>query len=75
MYSLGRERVIEALRERGTRMSAALDADETELARSAPENPIFVSEHRYQLARRRAERDWVTGFVRELDEGAISWPQ
>jgi DNA-binding PadR family transcriptional regulator len=75
MYSLGRERVVDVLKGREARMSAALDTDQADLTRSATDNPIFVSEHQYQLARRRAERDWLARFLDELDNGLISWPE
>jgi DNA-binding PadR family transcriptional regulator len=76
MYSLGRDRVVALLKEREDRLSAALEADEDELARS-PEggtSAIFLSEHRYLLALRRAERDWISDFVSTLDDGGLSWP-
>lgn len=74
MYSLGRDRAITALRAREQRMTETLDADERELTHATPANPIFVAEHRYQLARRHAERDWLAGFLADLDSGALNWP-
>jgi DNA-binding PadR family transcriptional regulator len=76
MYSLGRDRVVALLAGRADRLTAALDADENELTRSTHggATPIFLSEHRFLLARRRAERDWITEFVTALDEGDLSWP-
>jgi DNA-binding PadR family transcriptional regulator len=77
MYPLGRERVIGLLDARMARISAALDADENNLLRAQAEatNPIFLSEHHYQLARRRAERDWLAGFITRLNTGALIWPE
>ncbi len=77
MYSVGRDRVVLLLRGRADRLAAALDADETELARSAESGtaPIFLSEHRYLLARRRAELDWITTFVAGLESGELGWPE
>jgi DNA-binding PadR family transcriptional regulator len=77
MYSVGRNRVVDLLRGRADRLGAALDTDEDELARSARDDaaPIFLSEHRYLLARRRAERDWITEFVVSLQNGDLSWPE
>jgi len=76
MYSLGRDRVVALLTGRADRLTVALSADEDELARSSQHGaaPIFLSEHRYLLARRRAERDWVSAFVSDLDEGDLRWP-
>jgi DNA-binding PadR family transcriptional regulator len=77
MYSIGRDRVIAILRGRAGRLSAALNGDEAELARSADSGaaPIFLSEHHYLLARRRAELDWVAGFVASLETGELGWPE
>ncbi|MFT4135725.1 PadR family transcriptional regulator [Microbacterium sp.] len=75
MYSLGRDRAVTVLRAREQRMTEAIDADERALTCAVSVNPIFVSEHRYQLARRRAERDWLAGFLAELDSGTLDWPQ
>jgi hypothetical protein len=36
--------------------------------------PIFLSEHRYQLAFRRAEHTWLVIFTEALRTGTISWP-
>lgn len=76
MYPLGREHVTEILADRLERTTAALRANEDKLAhaRSASANPIFLSEHEYQLARRRAERDWLAAFVGSLERGELTWP-
>jgi DNA-binding PadR family transcriptional regulator len=76
MYPLGSSRVIQVLRGRLERMSTALRMDDEELrhADSAAANPIFLSEHRYQLARRRAERDWLASFVAALEQSELTWP-
>jgi DNA-binding PadR family transcriptional regulator len=75
MYPLGRDRVVLLLREREARMTATIAADEAELAGADGVNPIFLSEHRYQLARRHAERDWVAGFRTALEDGSLTWPR
>jgi DNA-binding PadR family transcriptional regulator len=36
--------------------------------------PIFLSEHRYQLALRRADRDWIVAFTEALRTGTLTWP-
>jgi DNA-binding PadR family transcriptional regulator len=76
MYALGRDQVVLRLRARANRLAAAIDADGAELARAEGDgmNPIFLSEHRYQLARRRAERDWIAGFLTDLENGDLAWP-
>ena len=75
MYSLGRDRAIDTLRAREQRMTESLEAVEAELRQAAHDNPIFVSEHQYQLARRRAELNWLTRFLHDLHDGALTWPQ
>nr|WP_277348476.1 PadR family transcriptional regulator [Planctomonas sp. JC2975] len=76
MYPLGREQTIELLGGRLERMSATLEADETALRNANAEatNPIFLSEHEYQLARRRAERAWLADLLTSLESGALVWP-
>ena len=77
MYPLGRDRVTALLEIRKNRLVADLEADEHDLslARSQGTNPIFLSEHDYQLARRRAERDWLTGFLTALRDHTLTWPE
>ncbi|WP_139209878.1 PadR family transcriptional regulator [Microlunatus flavus] len=76
MYPLGRDRVLELLTLRSSRLAATIDADESALAAAEAdvENPIFLSEHHFQLARRRAERDWLTSFTAALSSGDLQWP-
>jgi DNA-binding PadR family transcriptional regulator len=76
MYALGRDRVIETLRSRAQTLSGSITADEAALADAEASGvpAIFLSEHRYWLALRRAERDWITTFTESLQTGALSWP-
>jgi DNA-binding PadR family transcriptional regulator len=76
MYALGRERATAILEDRAAAVAAAIDADEAALARAERDGvpPIFLSEHRYQLALRRAERDWITAFTQAVRSGALTWP-
>ena len=77
MYPLGRDRVSGLLEIRKDRLIADLEADENalSLAQAQGMNPIFLSEHHYQLARRRAERDWLTSFLTALRNGTLTWPE
>ena len=77
MYSIGPDRVSALLHGRAQRLTESLDADEAELSRALEDgvNPIFLSEHRYLLARRRAERDWIVGFLAGLETGDLIWPE
>ena len=76
MYALGRDRVVPLLRERAAALHQSLDADEAALATAEAGGvpPIFLSEHRYQLALRHAEHNWLTAFTEALTTGTLSWP-
>jgi hypothetical protein len=73
---LGRDRVVEILHERRTALAASLDADELALAQAEAGGtpPIFLSEHRYQLAVRRAQHAWLGTFTEALRAGTLRWP-
>ncbi len=76
MYVLGRDRVVEILHTRTAELAASLEADEAALAQAemAGTAPIFLSEHRYQLALRRAQRDWLADFTEAVGAGTLRWP-
>jgi len=76
MYALGRDRVTAILDERAAALAASLAADEAALAAAEADGtpPIFLSEHRYQLALRRAEHTWLTTFTESLRTGTLRWP-
>lgn len=76
MYSLGRDRVVELLRERAAALAASIGADQAELAEAEAGGipPVFLSEHRYQLALRQAEHAWLVAFTEALGTGALGWP-
>lgn len=76
MYALGKDRVVEILQARAAALAVSLDADETALARAEAGGtpPVFLSEHRYQLALRRAEHTWLCAFTHALRTGELRWP-
>lgn len=76
MYALGPDRVTEILRTRAEAVSESITAAEAALAQAERSGvpPIFLSEHRYQLALRRAERDWIVAFTEALRTGTLTWP-
>ena len=76
MYALGPDRVTEILWARAHALGESIAAAEAALAdaESGGVPPIFLSEHRYQLALRRAERDWIVAFTEAVRTGALSWP-
>jgi DNA-binding PadR family transcriptional regulator len=77
MYGLGRDRATEILQARAATLAASLAADEGALAQAEKDGvpSIFLSEHRYQLALRRAECDWLNTFTRALSTGDLAWPK
>ncbi len=76
MYALGRDRVVDLLQARAAALAASLDADETALAQAEAGGtpPVFLSEHRYQFALRRAEHAWLGTFTQALRTGELRWP-
>ncbi|SRR6266851_4093540 len=64
------------LQARASALARSIETDEDALARAESQRvrPIFLSEHRYQLALRRAELTWLTTFTEELRTGALDWP-
>jgi DNA-binding PadR family transcriptional regulator len=76
MFALGPGRVIELLRARSAALGASADADEAALAaaEAGGTGPVFLSEHRYQIAIRRAEQAWLDTFTSQLQAGTLGWP-
>jgi DNA-binding PadR family transcriptional regulator len=76
MYPLGRDRVVDLLQARATALAVSLDADETALAHAEAGGtpPVFLAEHRYRLALRRAEHTWLGNFTQALRTGELRWP-
>jgi DNA-binding PadR family transcriptional regulator len=76
MFALGRDRVLARLRARAAALAASLEADEAALAAAEAGGtpPIFLAEHRYQLALRHAEHTWLGAFTDTLRTGDLRWP-
>ena len=76
MYSLGRDRVVQILRERAAALAASIDGDHGKLAEAEAGGipPVFLAEHHYQLALRRAEHAWLVTFTDAVETGALAWP-
>jgi DNA-binding PadR family transcriptional regulator len=76
MYSLGRDRVVEIIGQRASAVAAQLALDQAALAaaETAGVPPVFLSEHRYQVALRHAEQAWLVNFAEELRAGVLGWP-
>jgi hypothetical protein len=76
MFALGRDRATEIPQAQAAGLAESSAADEAALALAERDGvpPIFLSEHRYQLALRRAEHDCITGFTEAPGTGALTWP-
>jgi DNA-binding PadR family transcriptional regulator len=76
MFVLERNQVIELLSARVGLLSTSIQADTSALTVAESEGvpPIFLSEHRYQLALRQAQLTWVQDFSEALRSGALKWP-
>jgi DNA-binding PadR family transcriptional regulator len=77
MFALGRDRVTGILQDRAAVLTASLEDDEAALAAAEAGGtpPIFLSEHRYQLALRRAEQAWLGTFTEAVRTGTLPWPR
>ncbi len=76
MFTLGRDRVVELLLTRAMTLEESIDADISALANAEADGvpPVFLSEHRYQLALLQAQLAWVKGFAEALQNGTLAWP-
>jgi DNA-binding PadR family transcriptional regulator len=76
MYTLGKDRVMETLQARAASLAGVVAADEAALDRAETDGtpPVFLSEHRYQVAVRQAEHTWLVEFTHALRSGALRWP-
>ncbi|MCX4099064.1 PadR family transcriptional regulator [Nocardia sp. alder85J] len=74
MFALSRSEVAELV----SRRAAAIDGTVAEvaagLAAAQDVPPVFLTDHTYAQALRRAERDWLRAFVADLRGGRLSWP-
>ena len=76
MYALSRDEVLELLAARLAAVEALTHAGRTALeeALAAGVPAIFLSEGRYTLAIRDAERVWLETFITQLRDRQLSWP-
>jgi DNA-binding PadR family transcriptional regulator len=77
MYALPRAEVIVLLSQRVDRLGALIEDVDAALqeALDAGVGEIFLSEERYAQALRDADRDWLAGFIRRLQDGTLRWPR
>lgn len=70
---LEREQAIAALRGRAAALLAAVADLEADLAAAADVPPLLLVESDYELARLRAESDWMTGLADRIESGRLEW--
>ncbi|HEY8471784.1 MAG TPA: helix-turn-helix transcriptional regulator [Natronosporangium sp.] len=70
---LGREQAVAALESRAAALTAAIGRLEADLAGAADVPPLLLIESEYELARMRAERDWMTDLANRIESGRLEW--
>lgn len=70
---LERERAVAALRARAGALDTAIDKLEADLAGAADVPRLLLVESEFDLARMRAERDWMAGIAEQADSGSLEW--
>lgn len=70
---LEREQAVAALRSRAAALMSAIAELEADLAGAAGVPPLLLVESEYELARMRAERDWMTGLADRIESGRLEW--
>ena len=70
---LEREQAIAAVRTRADALDTAIGRLEAGLAGAADVQPLLLVESEYELARMRAERDWMIGIANQIDSGRLAW--
>lgn len=70
---LNRDQAIAALRARAVALTAAIERIETDLASASAVQPLLLVESDFELARLRAERDWITGLADRIETQSIEW--
>lgn len=70
---LTKEQAVAALRARTAALGAAIAQLESDLAGAADVHPLLLVESQFELARLRAERDWMTGIADQIQTGRLEW--
>ncbi|MEU6831698.1 PadR family transcriptional regulator [Nocardia beijingensis] len=74
MFALPKHEVADLVSRRAQQLDAQLAEVEAGLAAASSVPPIFLTDHTYRQALRRAERDWLRTFAEELRSDRLSWP-
>jgi DNA-binding PadR family transcriptional regulator len=70
---LPRERALAAIRTRADALSVVIEQLEADLAGVVGVQRLLLVESEFDLARMRAERDWMTGIAEQIDTGRLEW--
>jgi DNA-binding PadR family transcriptional regulator len=74
MFALPASEVAELVSRRAARIDATVEEVEAGLAAASDVEPVFLTDHTYAQALRRAERDWLLAFAADLHQGTLTWP-
>ncbi|MTE12114.1 PadR family transcriptional regulator [Nocardia aurantiaca] len=74
MFALPRSEVAELVSRRAERIDATIEEVEAGLVAAPDVAPVFLVDHTYAQALRRAERDWLLAFATDLRQGTLTWP-
>ncbi|MFI9064194.1 PadR family transcriptional regulator [Streptomyces sp. NPDC053429] len=76
MFALPRTEVIALLERRAEQMEQHVDEMDEALNAAARNGvgPVFLADHAFPLALRRAELDWLRAFTTRLRDPATHWP-
>lgn len=76
MFALPRTEMIALLEHRAERMEQHIDETDQALNAAARNGvgPVFLADHAFPLALRRAELDWLRAFTTQLRDPATHWP-
>jgi DNA-binding PadR family transcriptional regulator len=70
---LERDKAIGALRARGVALATAIEKIEADVASASEVQPLLLVESDFELARLRAEHDWMAGLANRIEADAIEW--
>jgi hypothetical protein len=77
MYVLEPDEVIARLQARADTLGELVDCADTAIAQAinGGVSPIFLSEEGHAQSQRRAEREWIHDFIKQVRRGDLRWPQ
>jgi DNA-binding PadR family transcriptional regulator len=70
---LERDQAIRALRARTDALEAAVERLEADLASASEVQPLLLVESDYEVARLRAEHEWMSGLADRIEARSLEW--